>query len=180
MKGGDSFGMNNATFGNIIIALNMFKYYIKVQYSNDSEKDKNGVYFFIFDLNENNFVTSYGLTNDILVNGNLDIRNSKSFLDLGINQKKYEALLSGKAYKKIGESDLFNEESGIDSTLKINIKENEIPYITLLLGEIQIPGTPNKLGTNIPANNNIESLQKLIENHNRSLEDYEKDESSGK
>ena len=54
MKGGESFGINNTSFGNIIIALNMFKYYIKVDYTEKKDSPENGVYYFIFNLNEGN------------------------------------------------------------------------------------------------------------------------------
>ena len=47
MKGGESFGINNMSFGNIIIALNNYKFYIKLQYTNSDQEEtpKSGIYY---------------------------------------------------------------------------------------------------------------------------------------
>jgi hypothetical protein len=137
MKGGNSFGINSASFGNIIIALNMFKYYIKVDYIDGTENEtNNGIYYFIFELTgKNGIVTQLGLNASIIQNGNLDISMSKTLLDLQLNRDIYECTLVGKAYKKNGKSsDLtFIEDSGINAELKIRTQNNAFPKFILVL-----------------------------------------------
>jgi hypothetical protein len=199
MKGGESFGINNTSFGNIIIALNMFKYYIKVDYVEDKDSPKNGVYYFIFNLNEgeeeedkkkdkkeekkkkkkNNLVTSFGLTNEILVNGNLDIRNSKTFLDLSIKNDLYNLLLNGLAYKQDSERRteldiVFEIKSGIPSTLQIELAKNEIPKYSLTLNPEKYPGTANKIGKPKSKSENPKTIDELIKDQPYLLAEYKK------
>jgi len=189
MKGGESFGINNTSFGNIIIALNIFKYYIKVEYKDVNDTLKNGVYYFIFSLNENNnLVTSFGLTNELIVNGNLDIRNSKTFLDLGVKDSLYNLLLNGSAYKEVSgrrsDQDIDYEiESGIPSTLQIELAQNEIPKYILTLNPVvpkeKFTGTANTLGEvagpDQDINSLIETQKQLLNQYNQDKTDINKD-----
>ena len=187
MKGGESYGINNTSFGNIIIALNMFKYYIKVDYKDDTDSSKNGVYYFIFNLNENNnLVTSFGLTNEILVNGNLDIRNSKTFLDLSIKNDLYNLILNGLAYKQDSERRreqdiVFEIENGVTSTLQIELGKNEIPKYTLTLNpaapEEKFTGTANTIGKPKSKSANPKTIDELIKDQTDLLAEYKKDPS---
>lgn len=191
MKGGESFGINNTSFGNIIIALNMFKYYIKVEYKDVDDALKNGVYYFTFSLNENNnLVTSFGLTNELIVNGNLDIRNSKTFLDLGIKDSLYNLVLNGLSYKEVSksrrdqDSDIdFEIESGIPSTLQIELAQNEIPKYILTLNPAapkeKFTGTSNTIGNVTGPGQDMDSLiqtqKQLLTQYNQDKSDVNKD-----
>jgi hypothetical protein len=179
MKGGESFGINNISFGNIIIALNNYKFYIKLQYTDESDEDKNGVYYFIFDLKDNDIITSYGFTNKILVNGNLDIRNSKTFLDLDLNKsKEYELFLKGKAYKSLDNSTAeisFNEKDGIPSGLEIALAQNEVPKYILTFGIQQKQEIPGKGERNLPKECTLDDLKTYIKDQKSSIEEYNKD-----
>jgi len=178
MKGGESFGINNISFGNIIIALNNYKFYIKLQYTDESDEDKNGVYYFIFDLKDNDIITSYGFTNKILVNGNLDIRNSKTFLDLDLNKsKEYELFLKGKAYKSLDNSTAeisFNEKDGIPSGLEIALAQNEVPKYILTFGIQQKQEIPGKGERNLPKECTLDDLKTYIKDQKSSIEEYNK------
>ena len=158
MKGGNSFNINSVSFGNIVLALNNYKFYIKLNYKDSTDIDntngKNGIYYFIFDLKNNQMISSYGLTNKIIVNGNLDIRNSKTFLDMNLNsENQYELILNGKAYKSISDTTNntdeieFDENDGIQSTLQMFLSENEIPNYILSLGL-----KPDQLPKELPGN----------------------------
>lgn len=132
MRGGENFGINNVSYGNIIIALNSFKYYIKLKYKDITDNAKSGIYYFVFDINNNNqLASSFGLTNSLIVNGNINNRESKTFLDLSLGKdKQFSLSLKGNAYKSTN-SDTLNEIDGIPSVLVIGIKKNEIPTFTL-------------------------------------------------
>ena len=147
MIGGNSFGVNNASLGNIIIALNMYKFYIKLK-----KNDDNKIYYFVFDLNNNNdLVNSFGLTDTILTNGNTPLRNSKTFLDLnGAKEKKFIITLKGIVYNSpissqfssAGSEIEFIESSGAKGTLKISVAKKEntdanIPIFELIIGEME-------------------------------------------
>jgi hypothetical protein len=166
MKGGDSFGINNASYGSIIIALNTFKYYIKLNYKDEKDNSKSGIYYFIFDITENNeLITSFGLTNALIVNGNIDNRNSKTFLDLSLNDQEFSLLLNGNAYKSTTNSNKFNESSGIPSQLEIGIQTNETPTFRLSLGEREFPGTSKKIGDTLDLSNLIDRINKFDEEY---------------
>ena len=179
MKGGESFGINNISLGNIIIALNNYNFYIKLQYTDENDKDKNGVYYFIFDLKDNDIITSYGLTNKILVNGNLDIRNSKTFLDLDLNKSnEYELFLKGKAYKSLDDSTAqisFNEKDGIPSGLEIALAQNEVPKYILTFGIQQKQEIPGKAERNLPTACTLDELNTYISDQKSNIQTYNTD-----
>ena len=131
MKGGESFGINNMSFGNIIIALNNYKFYIKLQYTNSDQEEtpKSGIYYFVFDLKKNNMVTSFGLPDKILVDGNLDTNISKTSLDIGLNNGVLKLYLDGKAYKNTNNTITFNEDDGLNSNLQIFDSKTGPQYI---------------------------------------------------
>ena len=178
MRGGENFGVNNVSYGNIIVALNTFKYYIKLKYKDSIDDAKSGIYYFVFDINNNNQLTSsFGLTNALIVNGNINNRSSKTFLDLSMGEdKQFSLSLKGNAYKSTN-SDTLNATDGIPSELVIGIKKNEIPTFTLNLNSYKgiFSGKFNELGDK---GLSIESLDEDIKLFNEAYGKIEKEPES--
>jgi hypothetical protein len=178
MKGGENLGLNS-DLGNIILSLTNFDFYIKLQ-ANDGVKvqpsDADGeIYYFVFDLTDNHFVTEYGLFKDLLINGNKPTILSKTFSEMKDVAGGTEVKLQGKAYKQNSTTNTlatikFNEIDGKKSTLQINVNPNYVPFYKLTINDGTTPVAsafttsikPNILSNN--ANDAVCTLDNIITN----------------
>jgi len=189
MIGGNSFNISDATYGSLLVALNNMNYFIKLDYI-PAIGAKKETYFFVFNLSKNNnIVNSFGLSNKLITNGNLNSRKSKTWLELDTEDKKFIKIINGFAYKVEPEmkDNNFDASLGIPSKLTIgmigNAKENnERPGYKLELGvkeDEHFMGNSTKLGrptfleqTNIMADMmNLINKRKEFDAGNKSLID---------
>jgi hypothetical protein len=162
MKGGENLGLNNSDLGNIILSLTNFDFYIKLQANNGVKvqpSDADGeIYYFVFDLTDNNFVTEYGLFKDLLLNGNKPTILSKTFSEMKDGAQGTEVKLEGKAYKQSATNKL-SSATNKASTSNVNFVDSKGN-----LGQISKPNSAtNKPSTSTVKFNEEEGLKSTLQ-----------------
>ena len=149
MKGGDPLGINDATLGNLIIALVNFKYYIKC-------KMNTKIYYFVFDLSKNdNMVNDYGVSKKLIENANELESLSKALLDLNVSNEEFYKIFTGEVYDEEesqvnGDKIILSKNGAKKATLTIAADTNYVISYQLNIGETaissQIIQSTEKLG----------------------------------
>jgi hypothetical protein len=176
MKGGDTLGINDATLGNLIIALVNFKYYIKCKMN-----DK--IYYFVFDLSKNNnMVNDYGVSKKLIENANQLESLSKALLDLNVSDNEFYKIFTGEVYEEEetqvnGDKIILSKNGGKNATLTIAADKNYVIAYQLNIGEAsigsQILSSSGKLGKNVLGQcspfiylQSIETIKKTVRDYN--------------